>query len=58
MVPVLRNVESMNIPQIEIEIVNLATKARTGKITVDEMTGGTFTITNGGVLDPCYPLLF
>lgn len=49
MVPVLRNVESMNIPQIEIEIVNLATKARTGKITVDEMTGGTFTITNGGV---------
>jgi len=49
MVPVLRNAESMSIAEIESTIASLAKKAREGKITVDEMTGGTFTITNGGV---------
>ncbi len=49
MVPVLRNAETMSLAQIESEIKDLAGKARNGKITIDEMTGGTFTITNGGV---------
>lgn len=48
-VPVIRNAESMSLHQIEKEIINLATKARDNKLTIDEMTGGTFTITNGGV---------
>jgi len=48
-VPVLRNAESLNLAQIEQEIKNLAIKARNNKLTLDEMTGGTFTITNGGV---------
>lgn len=48
-VPILRNAESMNLAQIEQEIKNLAIKARDNKLTLDEMTGGTFTITNGGV---------
>ena len=49
MVPVLRNAELMTFKDIESEIKRLATKARDGKITLDEMLGGTFTITNGGV---------
>lgn len=49
MVPIVRNAESKTIPQIEIEIKELAEKARTKKISVQELTGGTFTITNGGV---------
>jgi len=49
MVPVVRNAESMSLDQIEAEIKRLAIRARDGEITVDEMTGGTFTITNGGV---------
>ena len=49
MVPVVRNAEQMSLAEIEREIKRLATKARDGKITIDEMTGGTFTITNGGV---------
>ena len=49
MVPVLRNAENMSFAGVEKEIARLATKVRDGKITVDEMTGGTFTITNGGV---------
>jgi 2-oxoglutarate dehydrogenase E2 component (dihydrolipoamide succinyltransferase) len=49
MVPVIRNAESMSLADIEREISRLASKARDGKISVDEMTGGTFTITNGGV---------
>ena len=49
MVPVLRNAEGMNLAEIELKIKELATKARDNKITLDEMTGGTFTITNGGV---------
>ena len=49
MVPVVRNAESMSLDQIEAEITRLAVRARDGQITVDEMTGGTFTITNGGV---------
>lgn len=49
MVPVLRNAEQMTLAEIEKEIKRLAIKARDGKITIDEMTGGTFTITNGGV---------
>ena len=51
MVPVLRNAESMSFVDIENEIKRLAVRAREGKITVDEMTGGTFTISNGGVFD-------
>lgn len=49
MVPVVRNAETMTLAEIEAEIKRLAIKARDGKITPDEMTGGTFTITNGGV---------
>ena len=49
MVPVLRNAEQMGLAEIESEIKRLAIKARDGKLTIDEMTGGTFTITNGGV---------
>jgi len=48
-VPVIRNAEQMSLAQIEEEIKNLALKARDNKLTIDEMTGGTFTITNGGV---------
>jgi 2-oxoglutarate dehydrogenase E2 component (dihydrolipoamide succinyltransferase) len=48
-VPVVRNAEQMSLAEIEREIKRLAIKARDGKITPDEMTGGTFTITNGGV---------
>jgi 2-oxoglutarate dehydrogenase E2 component (dihydrolipoamide succinyltransferase) len=49
MVPVLRNAEQMSLADIEREIKRLAVKARDGKITPDDMAGGTFTITNGGV---------
>lgn len=49
MVPVVRNAEQMSLAEIESEIKRLAIKARDGKISIDEMTGGTFTITNGGV---------
>ena len=49
MVPVVRNAEDMSFSDIENEIKRLAVRARDGKITVDEMTGGTFTISNGGV---------
>lgn len=49
MVPVVRNAEQMSLADIEREIKRLAIKAREGKITPDDMTGGTFTITNGGV---------
>lgn len=48
-VPVLRNAENMSIANIENGIYDYAMKARDGKLTIDEMTGGTFTITNGGV---------
>jgi 2-oxoglutarate dehydrogenase E2 component (dihydrolipoamide succinyltransferase) len=48
-VPVIRNAEAMSFAQIEAEIIRLATRARDGKLGIDEMTGGTFTITNGGV---------
>jgi len=48
MVPVLRNAENMSFANVEGSIKDLAIKVRDGKITVDEMTGGTFTITNGG----------
>ena len=49
MVPVIRNAENLSFRGVESEVKRLAIKARDGKITVDEMTGGTFTITNGGV---------
>jgi len=49
MVPVLRNAEQLSLAEIESGIKELAIKARDGKISIDEMTGGTFTITNGGV---------
>jgi 2-oxoglutarate dehydrogenase E2 component (dihydrolipoamide succinyltransferase) len=48
-VPIIRNAESMSLAQIEKSVIELATKARDSKLTIDEMTGGTFTITNGGV---------
>lgn len=49
MVPVIRNAELMSLAQIEGGIKELALKARDGKLTIEDMTGGTFTITNGGV---------
>ncbi|MGB4327331.1 MAG: 2-oxoglutarate dehydrogenase complex dihydrolipoyllysine-residue succinyltransferase [Tenuifilum sp.] len=49
MVPVLRNAQTMNFAEIEKEILRLATKAREGRITLEELSGGTFTITNGGI---------
>ena len=49
MVPVIRNAEAMQLHEIEAEVMRLATKARDGKLGIDEMTGGTFTISNGGV---------
>jgi 2-oxoglutarate dehydrogenase E2 component (dihydrolipoamide succinyltransferase) len=48
-VPVIRNAEALDFKGIESEVVRLATKARDNKLTIDEMTGGTFTLTNGGV---------
>ncbi|HIX53622.1 MAG TPA: 2-oxoglutarate dehydrogenase complex dihydrolipoyllysine-residue succinyltransferase, partial [Candidatus Sphingobacterium stercoripullorum] len=48
-VPVIRNAESLALHEIESKIIELAVKARDGKLTIEEMTGGTFTITNGGV---------
>jgi 2-oxoglutarate dehydrogenase E2 component (dihydrolipoamide succinyltransferase) len=48
-VPVVRNAESMGFAEIEKEILSLAKKARDGKLSIEEMQGGTFTITNGGV---------
>ncbi|HEY8402942.1 MAG TPA: 2-oxoglutarate dehydrogenase complex dihydrolipoyllysine-residue succinyltransferase [Cytophagaceae bacterium] len=48
-VPVIRNAEAMSFDQIEKEVVRLATRARENKLTIEEMTGGTFTITNGGI---------
>ena len=49
MVPVIRNAENLSFRGVESEVKRLAVRAREGEITVDEMTGGTFTITNGGV---------
>ncbi len=49
MVPVLRNVEAMGLADIENQIAELAAKARKFRISIDEMSGGTFTITNGGI---------
>jgi 2-oxoglutarate dehydrogenase E2 component (dihydrolipoamide succinyltransferase) len=49
MVPVVRNAENLSFRGVEAEIKRLALRARDGQITVDDMTGGTFTITNGGV---------
>ena len=48
-VPVIRNAESLSMAEIEKEVVQLATKAKESKLTIEEMTGGTFTITNGGI---------
>lgn len=48
-VPVIRNAESMSMADIEKKVVELATKAKENKLTIEEMSGGTFTITNGGV---------
>lgn len=48
-VPVIRNAESLSFDQIEAEVVRLATRGRDGKLSIDEMQGGTFSITNGGV---------
>jgi 2-oxoglutarate dehydrogenase E2 component (dihydrolipoamide succinyltransferase) len=49
MVPVIRNAEKLSFKEVETEVKRLAIRARDGQITVDEMTGGTFTISNGGV---------
>jgi 2-oxoglutarate dehydrogenase E2 component (dihydrolipoamide succinyltransferase) len=48
-VPVIRNAESLGMAEIEAAVLDLATKARNNKLTVEEMSGGTFTITNGGI---------
>ena len=48
-VPVIRNAEQLSFAGVEKEVVRLAVKARDGKLTIDEMSGGTFTITNGGI---------
>ena len=48
-VPVIRNAESLSMAEIEQAVVDLATKAKNNKLTIEEMTGGTFTITNGGI---------
>jgi 2-oxoglutarate dehydrogenase E2 component (dihydrolipoamide succinyltransferase) len=48
-VPIIRNAEGMSFDQIEKEIVRLATRAKENKLSIEEMTGGTFTITNGGI---------
>jgi 2-oxoglutarate dehydrogenase E2 component (dihydrolipoamide succinyltransferase) len=48
-VPVIRNAESLSMAEIEMKVVELASKAKENKLTIDEMTGGTFTITNGGI---------
>jgi 2-oxoglutarate dehydrogenase E2 component (dihydrolipoamide succinyltransferase) len=48
-VPVIRNADKLSFAQIEAEVVRLATRGRDGKLSIDEMTGGTFSITNGGV---------
>ncbi|MEO5594367.1 MAG: 2-oxoglutarate dehydrogenase complex dihydrolipoyllysine-residue succinyltransferase [Chitinophagaceae bacterium] len=48
-VPVIRNAESLSMADIEKKVVELATKAKESKLTIEEMTGGTFTLTNGGV---------
>jgi len=48
-VPVIRNAEKMSFAEVEAEVVRLALKARDNKLSIDEMTGGTFTITNGGI---------
>lgn len=49
LVPVLRNVHEQGFADIEKELINLSNKARDGKIELEDMAGGTFTITNGGV---------
>jgi 2-oxoglutarate dehydrogenase E2 component (dihydrolipoamide succinyltransferase) len=49
MVPVIRNAENLSFRGVESEVKRLAIRARDGQITIDEMTGGTFTITNGGI---------
>ena len=49
MVPVIRNAEKLSFDQIEAEIIRLATRARDNKLSLEEMAGGTFTITNGGI---------
>jgi 2-oxoglutarate dehydrogenase E2 component (dihydrolipoamide succinyltransferase) len=48
-VPVIRNADKLSFAQIESEVVRLATRGRDGKLSIEEMTGGTFSITNGGV---------
>ena len=48
-VPVIRNAEALTFAQIESEVIRLATRGRDGKLSIEEMTGGTFSITNGGV---------
>jgi len=48
-VPVIRNAESLSMSGIEAAVLELATKAKNNKLTIEEMTGGTFTITNGGI---------
>ena len=48
-VPVIRNAESLSMAEVEAAVVELATKAKNNKLTIEEMTGGTFTITNGGI---------
>jgi 2-oxoglutarate dehydrogenase E2 component (dihydrolipoamide succinyltransferase) len=48
-VPILRDVDQMNLAQIELKIAEFGVKAREGKLSIEELTGGTFSISNGGV---------
>ena len=48
-VPVIRNAESLSMAEVEAAVVDLATKAKNNKLTIEEMSGGTFTVTNGGI---------
>ena len=54
MVPVVRSADQMSFAEIEKEIIKLGEKAREGQLTIDDLQGGTFTITNGGSTDQCY----
>ena len=55
-VPVLRNVDSLSFANIEKQISDFGKKANEGKLSIEELTGGTFSISNGGVLGQCYQL--
>ena len=53
MVPVIRNAEAMSLAELEKQIADLATRARKARLSIEEMSGGTFTISNGGIYGSC-----